>query len=120
MSEVAGKYNLVPNTKPPEATFQDNCIAEALTNDGLFTPEECTKILALAEGKWKDSKVGKSLTSGDEITRREEVRNNHSHILIPNEDNLWVFTKLLEVIMDANKQFYRFDVDHFNAIQNSK
>jgi len=114
------KQTAVINPKKVTANFQDNSIAEAVTNEGLFSPDECAKILTLAEGRWKDAKVGKILGSGDEVGRNEEVRNNQNYMLIPGDENFGVFNKLLQIVMEANKQYYRFDIDHFNAVQISK
>lgn len=113
------KHGAVLNTKPPQPIIIDNCCAEALSQEGLFTPEECAKIIAMVP-EFEAAYVVKKIQDGGESEIRDDVRNNSNFMLIPDEDNAWVFEKLLAIISSANNQFFRFDIDHFNAVQISK
>ena len=110
----------VLNQKTPALVIKDNCIAEALSHTGLFTAEECEKILALADGQWSDAEIAKTLATDDTATRNEDTRNNQNYMLIPGDDNFWVFEKLLAIFTSANNKFYQFEINQFNGVQISK
>lgn len=113
-------HGSVLNPNPPQIVVKKNCIAEAVSHDGLFSAEECEKILALAGEKFEQAYVAQNLTNSDESVINEETRNNNNHLLHPGEENYWVFEKLLAIITAANKEFYQFDINQFNAVQISK
>ena len=110
---------VVLNQKPPEINVIGNSIAEALSHDNLFSPDECKKILALAGGDFRQAYVTETLNS-DISVLNEEVRNNSNYLLIPGEDNYWVFDKLLAIITAANAEFYQFEINQFQGVQISK
>ena len=110
----------VLNQKPPEINIKSNSIAEALTHNGLFSADECAKILELAAGHWEDAKVAETIATDDTATLNEDIRNNQNYLLSPGEGNLWVFEKLLSIVTSANNEFYQFEINQFNAVQISK
>lgn len=113
------KTGAVLNPNTPTPNIQDNCCAEALSHEDIFTPEECAKVIALVP-EFEKARVAKSIQDGKNTGIQDEIRNNSNHILIPTEDNAWVFEKVLAIVMAANNSFFRFDIDHFNAMQISK
>ena len=108
------------STKAPDINIKSKSIAEALSHDGLFTPEECKKIIDLARGRWENSEVAETMATSDKPTRNEETRNNQNYMLTPEEDSFWIFEKLLGIITSANDEFYQFDINQFNGVQISK
>jgi len=114
------KHGTVLNQKQPALVVKDNSVAEILSHAGMFTPEECAEVLELAEGEWDDAEVAETLATSDTPVRNEETRNNQNRMLQPGEDTMWVFEKLLAIVTAANKEFYQFDINQFNAVQISK
>ncbi len=108
---------LIPQA--PNISIKENSVLEALTNDGLYSAEECARILALADGFWEDAQVIMDVKN-DAPMRDEEVRNNQNYLLLPADDNFWIFEKLLAIVTAANDEFYQFEINQFNAVQISK
>lgn len=117
------KQGSVINMTPPKANFEENCMVDALSHKDIFSVEECAKIMTLAPEKWEDAKVSIKLNKSDKADEghvNKEVRNNSSHMIMANEDTYWLFEKLLYVVTAANKIQYKFDVNHFDAVQLSR
>jgi len=106
----------VINTKPVKVIHQDNCLVDALSHPDLFSVAECEQIIELAPAKWEDSLVA----AKEGPARNEDVRNNSNFMIMPEEDTYWLFNKLLAIVLAANKEQYKFDIDHFDAIQLSR
>lgn len=105
-----------------ERIFHDGSILECLTHEGLFNPDECATIRNLYcedDTFFKDASVNSSMTS-DEPKVVETIRKGKIQFLEADEVNVWIFEKILALVTSANDQHYRFDVDHFDAIQIGK
>jgi len=126
MAEVNRKrlqHGTVLNQKPPAIVVKKNSIAEALSHEGLFTSDECEKILAqvLYSGSgWEPAQVAETTATSDTPTRNEGTRNNSNYMLRPDEGTFWIFEKLLAIVTAANDEFYQFEINQFNAVQISK
>ncbi len=83
--------------------------------DNLFTEEELDKIeeycssLELVKGTTvgKDGKADES----------NEARKSNIAFVNPNDDNRWIFERLMWVAERLNERFYEFDLNGFDAFQ---
>ncbi len=112
------KHGSVINTAPVERTLIDTCLSDILSHAALFSVDECKVIMELAPDEWQAAQVGKR--NSDEAETRESLRNNSAHMLEPNEDNYWLFDKILELVTAANNAHFHVDINHFDAVQISK
>ena len=113
------QHGLTLSQKTPEINLLPNSIAEVLSHENVFTPEECAKILALP-GEFEQAEVAMKLSQGDEHEVRPAIRNNTNFLIKPGEDNYWVLEKLLEIVTAVNNKFYKFEINQFQGVQISK
>jgi predicted 2-oxoglutarate/Fe(II)-dependent dioxygenase YbiX len=71
----------------------------------VFTPAECEKIKATGL-----SGLDKSKLMGDAIN--EKLRNSHNSWIENNENNVWIYEKLHQILLDANA-YYNYSITHF-------
>ena len=76
--------------------------------NGVFSPEECKKIIEL--GEKLDPKPG--LIEADSI-KNTKVRDSKIAWMYPTEETQWIYYRLTQVIMDLNAQFFNFDLFGF-------
>lgn len=74
----------------------------AVAGEGVFSAEECERIIALSG----DRKPAKAL--GDQYTA--DLRNSRVSWVRPDETNRWLFTKLRDVCQQVNAQYYHLEL----------
>lgn len=105
---------LLPVKPRPEVV--ENSPNDAITAEGIFSPEQCAEIVERFGPKVEPAMVHASATS-DKPVPREEYRKSKNTFLNPEDgDTIWVFDKLLQTLINGN-EFFRFEVDHFAAVQ---
>ena len=72
--------------------------------EGAFSPEECWRIL----GYFTDMKSGTVAGKPNERVRVSDVQS-----LAPDEENRWLFAKLVQQISTINRRHYGFDLAGF-------
>lgn len=93
-----------------ELSPNDGVLAVGFAN-GLFSPEECGRILALSESR--QSAAG---TLGDQENLRPAKRKSEVVFLIPGPDTNWIYEKMDAAVKSANKS-YQFDLQGFEPFQ---
>ena len=76
--------------------------------DGVFTPEECKKIIEIGNSKEKHQ-----ATISDEQAEMgidEGVRKNKVAWLEPEDDLGWAYERLTDAVVSLNNQFFNFDL----------
>ena len=82
--------------KRPDPIIVEESFMDALSHEGLFSPEECARITSeYSPEEWNATK---------------------NHCLQPDKDNIWLFDKLLAIAMKAN-DYYKFNIDFFDVVQ---
>jgi len=108
--------NTLLSPKKPQPDIQEGTLLQVLSHNGVFSPEDCAKILADNVGAGWAHSIVQSSVSVDEGVEKPDVRNS-SNIWLEKEDkNLWMFDKMLALTMSAN-QLFNFEVDYFEALQ---
>lgn len=107
------------NLKKPEPVITDSTMIDVISQEGLFTPEECAQIIDdNSPPVWDTSHVNLSAKDAKQATRKE-IRNS-THVWIePKEHNIWLFDKMLAIASAANSHF-DFDIDYFEQMQLAK
>ena len=82
-----------------------------------FTPEECARVIELADRTgWKTASVGARQKGGDEV--RGSIRSGDATFLDPeDDDSRWVWGKLSALVLEANAKRYRFDLELIETLQ---
>lgn len=81
--------------------------------ENTFTKKECELIIN-SEGDFLESKIYKS-SSYNEIDKSR--RSSKEKILLPNEKNLWIYERLEKYVVEANKNFFNFDITVIKELQ---
>lgn len=113
------QHGAVINTKPIKRTFIDTSLCDILSHENLFSADECKTIMELVPDEWVKAQVVTSHSS-DDVEERESLRNNSAHMLEPNDENYWLFGKLLNLVTAANNKQYQMEINHFDAVQLSR
>ena len=115
MAAVLKDKNLL-NAIQPDPEIIEPSFMDFLSQESLFDADECKKIIALADDMG-EGKVNASET--DDTAVVSDWRSSKNQFIKPDENNFWLFDKLLAIGMTAN-QYYQFDVNYFDAVQVSK
>ena len=70
--------------------------------EGLFTKEECVKIIEIA----KKQGLTKGTTGGNVVG----LRSSKICWLVPNDDLNWAFRKITDVVLNLNDRFFKFNI----------
>lgn len=73
--------------------------------DGVFTPEECQKIIDLGNSKEK-----KEATIVGDKAVDHEIRKNKVVWLEPEDQLDWAYQRLTDAVIDLNKKFFNFEL----------
>ena len=77
----------------------------------LFTAEEVEQILAL----WNEHQADMASVSGDVDNHYEvELRKSSVIMLPPADQTMWIYKKLSDAVLQANKERYDFDLVGYN------
>lgn len=88
-----------------EKLFEDTVESFAFANN-VFSDKEISKIIKLGKSK----KPGKALVAGGKGTSDNKVRKGKTAWITPCEDSEWLFRKLTDIIVKANKDFFNFEL----------
>ena len=92
--------------KRPDPTLVEESFMDALSHEGLFSPEECTRIIGeCLPVEWEEAPAG-----------FPQLRKNENRWVQPDQDTIWLFDKLLAIAMKAN-DYFKFNIDFFDAVQ---
>lgn len=84
---------------------------------GGFTEEECDAIIQAGElCEFQKAAVG--IKNNNEIN--EKIRNTDIVWLEPNDDTIWIFERMNELIAKINFDKFQMDLDRFDGFQYSK
>lgn len=101
--------NALLSPKDPQPIIFDDTLMDLLTHEAFFTPEECAKIIeGVAPEDWRDH------------THEDEWRHSQTVWIPKDSDTLWIFDKMLALVMSANQHKFQFEIDFFEAIQLAK
>lgn len=104
-------------SKPPHKTLEsleqnDNvCVARSM--EGVFTDEECERIIALSDHM---PVVEGQINALDGDKLNTVVRDSLTMWLRPGSETNWVFNRLRDYALEANK-FYKYEFYGFHGIQ---
>lgn len=114
LDKTAAETLLSP--RKPTPIIEDGSIWSVLTHTGVFSPEDCEKVLNDNASKGFAQAAVQTSVQEDTPVEKLQVRDSGNIWLEKNDDNLWMFDKMLALIMSANK-IYKFEVDYFEALQ---
>ena len=79
----------------------------------IFTDKELQKIIDLGDSlSFEEAKIGEGNTS-------TKLRKTSLAFIPVNNENVWLFRKFSEIIVDANTKFFHFDISKIQALQYS-
>jgi len=81
--------------------------------ENVFSKKECELIIN-SEGDFIESKIDKK-SSYNELDKSQ--RSSKEKILLSNDRNLWIYERLEKYIIEANKQFFNFDITVIKELQ---
>jgi len=114
--EMGVDPNAMISPEKPKPQIMDGSCMKVLTHEGVFSPPECARIIAdNRDADWDDSKITQTENS-DERHLDLEYRKSSQAWIGQTKENLWLFDKMLALIMSANKDF-QFEIDFFEALQ---
>ncbi len=117
--ELGVGMDTILSPKEPKQTIIEDSILEVLTHTGVFSVKDCKKVLAdHTPDEWEDGAVN-SMVHHDEPAFKKGVRNSKHNWIEPTGENMWLFDKMLALVLAANQRF-QFEVDMFEAIQLAK
>ena len=97
--------------------IEDRSFMDMLSNNEIFSPEECAHIIeTCAPEKWDEATIDGN-DGGAVIT---DHRHGSSHILVPTDENKLIFRKIMTLVIAANNHSFKFDIDHIASIQIAK
>jgi len=76
--------------------------------NGVFTPEECKKIIDIG----KKFKFENSLLGGN-AKIDNKIRNSKVSWIYPTDETQWIYYRLTQVVMDLNSQYFNFNLFGF-------
>ena len=104
----------------PRPIVHAGSLLDCLTHTEVFSPEECAKIIA-------DHSPDEWLEAGMNMSDRKEkkhidhdYRHTHNAWIMADEKSMWLFDKMLALVMSANQHKWQFEIDFFEAIQLAK
>ena len=83
--------------------------------DNLFTDEELAKVEEYCSKQ--EMIEGTTVGKNGETDTEQEARKSTIAFINPNDENMWIFDRLLWVADKINERFYRFDLNGFDAFQ---
>ena len=108
--------NTLLSPKKPEPSIIEGTQFQALTHNGVFSKGDCAKIIADNTPEvWEEAGMNR-YQSSDEKHVEHDWRHTQNAWIEKNEDNLWLFDKMLALVMSAN-QVFQYEVDFFEALQ---
>ena len=112
--------NMLLSPQTPQPEIEDGTILDCLSHNGIFTAEECARIiLEHSPKKWSEAGLLSSATDDTKYVNND-YRHTKNSWISKTEDSLWIFDKMLALVMSANQFKYKFEIDHFEAIQLAK
>ena len=105
--------------KKPQPVIVDNTLFQVLTHIGVFSIDDCQKIIN--DNSSEGFGVAEVVVGRNDDTPKEnlQIRDSSNIWIERNDTNMWLFDKMLALVMSANKQF-GFEVDFFEALQLAK
>jgi PKHD-type hydroxylase len=110
--------NVLLSPKRPQPKIHEDSVQDCLTHEGIFSTEECARAISdNAPLEWDEAGMTK-----DQAAKRinHDYRHTHNAWIQREEKNLWLFDKMLALVVSANQHKYQFEVDFFEAIQLAK
>lgn len=109
--------NMLLSPKKPEPVFEEGGLFKVLTHHGVFSAEDCARVIAdNTPEEWIESVVQSTAKSADPAMKKN-VRDSSNIWIERNQTNLWLFDKMLALVMSANQDHFKFDIDFFEALQ---
>lgn len=91
--------------------------------DNFLSPEECNYIISLGKNEEYATKdtatVGGGIGTNPEVHEENSLyrKSNISWLRTDKKECQWVFERITGAIIDSNKQFFNFDIDHIENVQ---
>src|SRR4051812_1080320 len=99
-----------PAQAPEVNSLPDAAVAMIATVEAFFSPEECDRVIALADlAPEMDGAIGA-------VPQASQVRKSQVRFLLPEKQSAWVYQKLEAALSDMNKA-YRFPLTGIEPIQ---
>ncbi len=109
--------NALLSPKNPQPVIHEGSPMDCLSHEEIFTPQECAKIIAdHSPEQWEESAVAQ----GDKKTTDHDFRHSENHWIEKDESSVWLFDKMLALVMGANQFKWQFEIDFFESIQLAK
>lgn len=105
--------------KKPQPVIDDSSMMQVLTHTGVFSVEECKKIISDNSPEGFETSAVQAAVSDDTPTEKLQIRDSSNVWVEQNDTNMWLFDKMLALVMSANQKF-KFEVDFFEALQLAK
>lgn len=93
--------------------LQDNLFNLMASREAAFSPDEIKQIIEL----------GMALPNADAIVNNATSEVKYSSRtcktgwFYPNDDTRWIFNRIIDIIGDVNKQYFKFDLNQFEPLQ---
>lgn len=104
----------------PQPIIHAGSLLDCLTHLDVFSLEECAKIIAdHSPEEWDEA--GMNFTDSEKKQHVDhEYRHTHNSWIMADEKSMWIFDKMLALIMSANQHKWQFEIDFFESIQLAK
>lgn len=116
MSKKLGKNSSSNSTFTPTATswpFELDPVNTYAYWDNVFTKEECNLLIAIGNAQRNlQATVG---TKSGSVETNTKIRESEVSWLYPNQDTVWVFQRLTDIIVNLNDRYFKFDI--FGALE---
>ena len=117
--ELGVDQNVLLAPQKPKPVIIEGTMLEFLSHTGVFSADDCHKLILDNEPQdWEPGYVNAS-AADDSRAEKTEWRHSKNVWLERTDNNLWVFDKMLALVMAANQRF-QFEVDFFEALQLAK
>ena len=105
------KYHFTPNTMAvlPQADHMPGYAAffSKFKPELAFTPEECEKIIAIADNQYAaKARVGSEATSKTDL----KIRDVDQYHIGLNEDTRWIYNKLMLAVAMSNHEHFKYNI----------
>ena len=118
--ELGVDQGLLLAPQPPQPTIVEGSMMDCLSHNGVFSPEDCAKIIAdNTPDVWEEAGMNKRVDDAEKYVDHQ-WRHTHNVFIEKTEENLWIFDKMLALVMSANQHKWNFEIDFFEAIQLAK
>lgn len=83
----------------------------------VFSKEDCDNIITLGNNVITSTPLGTALVSGNNVAEPTIRKSKISWLLSNVEANRWLYEKLTVMVLDANNEYFNFDLHEIESLQ---